>query len=100
MKISDKAKLLAEKTSDAYSADRFKNWGAVVHMLLKKGYSEMETEAILRSKWTRWACDQDTGRGSTYGHHTSKALERFIEGATQAEINELVIGTFGALENS
>ncbi len=100
MKLADKAKLLAEKTSDSYSYDRYKNWGAVVLMLLRKGYSEIEAEAILRSKWTRWACDKDTGRGCRYGHHTSKALERFIDGATQAEIDELVIGTFGALENS
>ena len=52
MKITQQAKDLASKTSDAYSSDRFKNWGAVIQALLNLGYSEIETEAIVRSKWT------------------------------------------------
>lgn len=67
MRISDKAKALAEQTSDAYSADRFANWASVIQLLLNLGYSEIETEAIVRSKWTRWACDHDTGRGGSIG---------------------------------
>lgn len=94
MRITLQAKELAEKTSGAYSYDRFKNWDAVIQVCLDLGYSEMETEAIVRSKWTRWACDHDTGRGGRYGYHTSKALERFLEGTTQAEIDALVYETF------
>ena len=60
MKITQQAKDLASKTSDAYSSDRFKNWSAVIQALLNLGYSEIETEAIVRSKWTRWACDHDS----------------------------------------
>jgi len=98
MRITEKAKLLAEQTSGAYSYDRFKNWEAVIQMLLNKGHSDLAVEAIVRSKWTRWACDHDTGRGVRYGHHTSKALERFLEGTTQKEINDLVFETFGVSE--
>lgn len=95
MRITEKAKVLAEKTSGAYSFDRFKNWEAVIQMLLNKGYSDLEVEAIVRSKWTRWACDHDTGRGGRYGYHTSKALERFLEGTPQSEVDQLVYETFG-----
>lgn len=94
MKITQQAKDLASKTSDAYSSDRFKNWGAVVQTLLNLGYSELETEAILRSKWTRWACDMDTSRNN-YGHHTSSAMIRFLEGTPQSEVTALVNETFG-----
>jgi len=91
MKITPQAKALAEQTSDAYSSDRFKNWEAVIQSLLNLGYSEIETEAIVRSKWTRWACDHDSKR---YGQHTSNAMIRFMKGTTQAEIDALVSETF------
>jgi hypothetical protein len=94
MKITPQAKALAEQTSGAYSYDRFKNWEAVIQALLNLGYNEMETEAIVRSKWARWACDMDTSRNN-YGHHTSSAMVRFMKGTSQKEINDLVFETFG-----
>ena len=97
MRITEKAKVLAEKTSGAYSSDRFKNWEAVIQMCLDLGYSEMETEAIVRSKWTRWACDGDTGF-NRYGNHTSNALKRFLVGTPKKEVNDLVFETFGFTE--
>jgi len=96
MKISDKAKALAEKTSDAYSSDRFANWASVIQSLLNLGYSEIETEAIVRSKWTRWACDHDTGR-NRYGRHTSSAMMRFMKDTPQSEVTKLVYETFGEI---
>ncbi len=92
MKITDRAKYLAEKTSGSYSFDRYKNWNAVIQMLINKGYSNDEIEAIVMSKWTRWACDQDTSRGVRYGYHTSKALERFMKGTTREEVEMLMHG--------
>lgn len=94
MKITQQAKDLASKTSDAYSSDRFKNWDAVIQALLNLGYSEIETEAIVRSKWTRWACDHDSKR---YGQHTSTAIIRFMNGTPKSEVNQLVKETFGVL---
>jgi hypothetical protein len=94
MKITQQAKDLAEKTSDAYSSDRFKSWEGVIQSLLNLGYSEIETEAIVRSKWARWACDMDTSRNN-YGHHTSSAMVRFLKGTPQSEITALVKETFG-----
>ena len=94
MKITQQAKDLAEKTSDAYSSDRFASWEGVVQTLLNLGYSEIETEAIVRSKWTRWACDMDTS-GNRYGRHTSTAMVRFLKGTPQSEVTALVNETFG-----
>jgi hypothetical protein len=96
MRITDKAKTLAYHTSGAYSFDAYKNWDAVIQMCLDLGYSEMETEAIVRSKWTRWACDHDTGR-NRYGRHTSSAMMRFMKDTPQSEVTKLVYETFGEL---
>ena len=97
MKITKQAKDLASKTSDAYSADRFKNWDAIAQTLLNLGYSELESEAILRSKWTRWACDMDTSR-NRYGYHTSSAMLRFLKGTPYSEVKALTYETFGYSE--
>jgi hypothetical protein len=96
MKITQQARDLAEKTSDAYSSDRFASWESVIQALLNLGYSEIETEAIVRSKWTRWACDHDTGR-NRYGRHTSSAMMRFMKDTPQSEVTKLVYETFGEL---
>ena len=92
MKISERAKYLAEKTSGSYSFNRYKNWNSVIQMLINKGYTNDEIEAIVMSKWTRWACDQDTRKGVRYGHHTSKALERFMKDIPRHEVEMLMHG--------
>ena len=58
MKITTTAKKIAERSMDAYSADRYSSWSAVAQVLLNRGYNEAETEEIMRSKWTRWAADK------------------------------------------
>lgn len=58
MDINKTALALAERTRDAYSVDRYVSWSACAEMILLLGYSEDEAEAILRSKWMRWAADQ------------------------------------------
>lgn len=83
---------LVDDTSIAYSYDRYANWSSLVRMLLRRGFTEVETAAILRSKWTRWAADESTAR---YGKATSKDLERFIDRQKNlaAEVAALVAGT-------
>lgn len=87
---------LAERTQDAYSFENYGSisWKACCSMLLRT-YSEQEAEAILRSKWTRWAADAS---GKEYGRVTSFDLSRFIEGIPEADrakqVAELVAGTF------
>lgn len=50
---------LALSTNDAYSWDRYgdRYWRKVVDGLNDRGYDAQEIEAILRSKWMRWAID-------------------------------------------
>lgn len=69
-------KQIAEKCSDAYSYDRYASWQAVTRMLLDRGYTPKQTEAILRSKLTRWAADFSEAR---YGKATSKDLSRYMD---------------------
>lgn len=86
---------LSTRTQDAYSVDRYASWVACAALLLRRGYSEREAEAILRSKWMRWASD---GSGAPYGKATSGDLARFLDNpknrCTKAEVAELVRGTF------
>ena len=85
---------IAEKCEDAYSFDRYASWSAVAKMLARRGLNAREIEAIMRSKWTRWAADISNNR---YGHVTAKDLARFIDndrGVNQAEIDQLVRETF------
>lgn len=67
---------LAAMTADAYSVNRYNSWLALVKMLQKRNYTDREVEAILRSKWTRWAADssRNPNRGAT-----AADLERFLD---------------------
>lgn len=88
MKINkDVLNELVDASSIAYSHDRYANWKAVCAMLLRKGFTPQESEAILRSKWTRWAGDISNNR---YGHCTSKDLERFMDGMSPEELKKEV----------
>lgn len=53
-----RAAVLAAKTQDAYSANVYRSWVGVARVLLSLQFSEQEAEAIMRSKWTRWAADK------------------------------------------
>lgn len=50
----------AEELSDAYSTDAYGGWYGCIQMLRKRGYNDREIEAIIRSKWTRWARDMNS----------------------------------------
>lgn len=94
-----KNRLLAEeiskKTSDAYSFDRYAPgaWRACCFMLLQEGYTAENVEAIMRSKWTRWAADASK---NAYGHITSGDLRRFMENpknnANRQAVEQLTAG--------
>lgn len=66
---------LADKTSDAYSAAKYYSWVACVRALRKEGYTDREIEAILYSKWTRWAADRSK---NPYGKASSNDLLNYI----------------------
>ena len=79
MKPSATATAIAARCGDAYSAGAYSNWAAVAEMLLRRGYSETDTEQIMRSKWTRWA--GDASMRNRYGRYTAADLARFMDGA-------------------
>jgi hypothetical protein len=86
---------LADKCSDAYSADRYNHgWLPSIKMLRRRGYDDHEIEAILRSKHTRWAGDSSKHPN---GLITSSDLARYIDKYNPArwkqEIAQLVAET-------
>jgi hypothetical protein len=97
MRITKQAQALAARTENAYSANRYNSWAAVAQVLLDDGYSECEAEAILRSKWTRWAASASS---ASYGNVPASALLAWLQysfpgrRARTAEVKALVAATF------
>mgnify|MGYP003632922361 FL=1 len=97
MKITQQGREIAQRTEGAYSFDRFRNWGAIAQCLLDLGLTERQAEAVLLSKWTRWACDMDES-GAKYGYHTSTAMRRFMvsgNGINWEAVKDITIRTLG-----
>ena len=100
--IAERVRALSERTADAYSWDNYEGhrWPAAIAMLVRRGYSDREVEAIMRSKWTRWAADMASSRRSyRYGRTSSMDLARFLDtmpaDQREAQVALLVAGTFG-----
>lgn len=99
--LNNQALALAQKTADAYSFDRYRSWNAVARALLARGYRMREAEAIMRSKWMRWA--GDSWKGGTSENVPAQAIIAFIDGQikrrsaalVQREVDQLVAETFG-----
>lgn len=91
---------LAARLSNAYSTDRYRNgWSACIRMLIKRGYNEKEIEAIIRSKWTRYAADMSPNQ---YGYVTGADLARFLDTharhcCLEDELKRMVAETVGEL---
>lgn len=88
--------VFADELSDAYSTNNYGgNWKPCIRMLRKRGYNDREIEAIIRSKWTRWADDNTQKR---YGKTTSADLARYLDNprnqCTPEEIAQLIKETF------
>lgn len=83
---------LAHSTSDAYSFDRYANWEEVVRKLARRGLDARQIEAVVRSKWTRWAADM-VGR---YENIPAKAVIDYIDKCeSDASIKALTAEHFG-----
>lgn len=67
---------LYEKTSDSYSFNRYNSWKSCIKKLRSRGHNDFEIQAILRSKWARWAADSSS---NPYGKASSLDLIRYIE---------------------
>ena len=88
---------LAQQLSDAYSTESYRGgWSACIKALRKRGYNDLQIEAILRSKWTRWAGDMAVTNTHRYGSFTAKDLLKFMDNSKigLAEINKITEETF------
>lgn len=84
-----------EELQDAYSTPNYNdNWIPCIKMLRRRGYDDRQVEAIIRSKWTRWASDH-ANKG--YGRMNSADLSRFLDTLENLDVQvaDLVKGTFG-----
>jgi hypothetical protein len=90
---AQKVEVLAAQTEDAYSAGRYQSWSDCVRLLLEQGYDERQTEAILRSKHMRWAADM-AGTDQATAEDLRSYMDRYPQYFTQAELDQLVDGTF------
>lgn len=84
---------VARETANAYSHDAYgeKEWQKLCRMLVRAGWTIEETEAIVRSKWTRWARDaksREQGKATDVIEFMSKLKN------VKAQVAELVEGTF------
>lgn len=91
--IAERARIVADASADAYSRDRYASWLGVARMLIARGYSNREAEAILRSKWTRWAADASP---KAYGKVAAKDLAAWLDAqkTTLDQVRQLADETF------
>lgn len=82
---------IAARTEDAYSADRYgsNEWAACAMLLLERGYSEIETEWVLRSKHMRWAADMSLN--GQYGQ-TGEGLPGKVDGGRHGASGKSGVG--------
>lgn len=88
-----------EELGNAYSTSNYNGtWIPCIKMLRKRGYNDLQVEAIIRSKWTRWAAD---GSDKRYGRVNSADLARFLNTMKNldVEIAALVRWTFDDVQS-
>ena len=82
-------KQFAEELKDAYSTSRYRRgWGPCIKMLRKRGMNDELIEAVIRSKFTRWAAD--AARSDRYGCATSEDLKRALTDTSNTTLARLL----------
>jgi hypothetical protein len=79
---------IIKETETAYSWDRYANWSAVIKKLMAYGLTDDETEAVVMSKWARWAADHEASRYS-YGRFPARTLVDFVKRMGMNEVRKL-----------
>ncbi len=93
MSTQETIEQFAERLSNAYSTDRYRNeWRPSIRALRRAGYDDRQIEAIIRSKWTRWAADHSDNR---YGRVTAKDLMAFVRREGMDNVRALTRESFG-----
>jgi hypothetical protein len=91
-----RVKRVMDKTADAYSMDRYgkRQWRECVRLLLREGFTDVEAEAILRSKWMRWAADSSTHADVPSSADLARYLKTMTPKDLQRQVDQLVKETF------
>lgn len=82
-------------TRDAYSYERYgsREWTRCVKLLIQEwAFTPREAEAILRSKWMRWAADSDTATAVALSAWLSRELTCGGFARFRADVEALVDG--------
>jgi hypothetical protein len=94
---------LSARTQDAYSAPTYgeRNWKMIIRWLSKKGYDAQAIEAIIRSKYMRWAYDMSAATLPGFKIFYDKCVTDYDkrgdarnEYFTPRAIDQLIDGTF------
>lgn len=84
-------KEFSQELSDAYSTNYYNNsWVACIRMLRKRNYNDEQIEAIIRSRWTRWAHDSWQTKNTKWSKTPAKALAKFLDNYGKNLNDELV----------
>lgn len=102
--MSDRADIVARvlalvaKTQLALSFQRYgpAEWGRAIRLLIDRGYTDMEIEAIMMSPWTRWAQEQAGADGR--GDDLINWMDSPRNVVTKETIAQLVRLTFGKVD--
>lgn len=89
-------KALASRTDDAYSFSTYgeREWIRAIRLLADRGYNERAIEAILRSKYTRWAADARTTNAKPRGEDVLIFIMDPRNKVTRADVITLAQMTF------
>lgn len=88
---------LEAKTVDAYSHYAYGKgeWRRAIRLLIDKGHDDRTIEAILRSKWMRWAADARPANEKIRGEGIIAWMNDPRNRIDRSQIEGLVMETFG-----
>lgn len=96
--IISRVLVLVARTQMALSFQRYgpAEWGRAIRLLIDRGYSDMEIEAIMMSQWTRWAQEQAGADGR--GDDLINWMDSPRNAVTKDHVAQLVRATFGKVD--
>lgn len=79
-----------------YSSDRYNSTLALVQMLRRRGYDDRQIEAVIKSKWTRWAADASDKQSGCSAMDLARYMTTNFAGREFSEVRRLTEETFAA----
>jgi len=86
---------MAERLSDAYSTERYRGgWAPAIRALRAAGLDDRQVEAVIRSKWARWAADEH----GSYDNVPARALVEFVAKQSPQSLRDLTDESFSGAQ--